>query len=55
MMISRLVVSLRKTVDASLVQVWDGDHFTAAESVVHEMMDFAHPPSSSTPFSPGEA
>jgi len=46
-MISRLVVSLRKAADTSLIQVWDGDHFTGAgagaESTVHEMMDFARP------------
>ena len=42
-MISRLVISLRKTVDASLIQVWDGYHFTAAESDVHERMDFVCP------------
>ena len=52
MMISRLVISLRKTVDGSLVQVWDEDHFTAAESGVHEMVDFAGPSSSQTPLSP---
>ena len=52
MMISRLVISLRKTVDGSLVQVWDEDHFTAVESGVHEMMDFAGPSSSQTPLSP---
>ena len=53
MMVSRLVVSLRKTADASLIQVWDGDHFTTAESELpHEMMDFAGPSSSQPPFLP---
>ena len=49
-MVSRLAVSLGKTVDDSLVQVWDGDHFTLAGSDVHEMMDFAGPLSSQPPF-----
>lgn len=40
-----MVISLRKTVDGSLVQVWDEDHFTTAESGgVHEAMEFARPP-----------
>ena len=52
MMISRLVVSVRKTMAASLVQVWDEDHLTAAESRVYEMVDFAGPPLSQPPFSP---
>ena len=43
-MISRLVISLRKAVDNSLIQVWDGDHFTGAESGEHETMKFACPP-----------
>ena len=44
-MITRLVVSLRKTLDGSLVQVWNGDHFTAAdENPTHEKMDFARLP-----------
>ena len=54
-MVSRLVVSLRKAVDASIIQVWDRDHFTvAAGSETHEMtlMDFAGPSSSQTPLSP---
>ena len=52
MIISCLMISLRKTVDGSLVQVRDEDHPTAAESGVHEMMDFAGPSSSQTPLSP---
>jgi len=42
-MISRLVLSLRKAADITLIQVWDEDHFTGAgvESGVHEMMSFA--------------
>ena len=50
-MISRLVVSLRKTLDASLVQGWDGDHLSVAETSVHEMIDFAGPSMSQTSFS----
>ena len=46
------MVSVRKTVAASLVQVWDEDHLTAAESCVYEMMDFAGPLSSQPLFSP---
>jgi len=42
-MISRLVVSLRKAADISLIQVWNEDHFTGAESGEHEMMNFARP------------
>jgi len=50
-MISRLVISLRKAVDASLIQVWDGEHFTAAESggSAHEMVGFAGLPPPPTP------
>ena len=51
-MVSRLVISLRKTIDDSLVQVWDEDHFTPAGSDVHEMMDFAAPPPFQSPFLP---
>ena len=51
-MVSRLVISLRKTLDDSLVQIWDEDHFTPAGSDVHEMMDFAAPPPSQPPFLP---
>lgn len=43
-MISRLVVSLRKAADPSVIRVWDGDHFTTVESGEHEMMNFAGPP-----------
>ena len=39
-MITRLVLSLRKAADSSLIQIWDGDHFTGAESGEHEMMRF---------------
>jgi len=51
-MISRLVISLRKAIGASLVQAWDGDHFTAVESTGHEMMDFTNPSPSPMVFSP---
>jgi len=51
-MISRLVVSLRKAISTSLVRAWDGDHFATVESGEHEMMDFVNPPSSSMAFSP---
>ena len=51
-LISRLVIELRMAVDVSLVQVWDGDHFTAAESGVHEMVDFARPPLPPIQFAP---
>ena len=51
-MISRLVVSLRKVVDTSIIRVWDGDHFTSVESGEHEMMDFADAPPPLTPFPP---
>ena len=40
-MISRLVISPRKAADTSLVQVWDRDHFTVAESGEYEIMNFA--------------
>ena len=42
-MISRLVVSLRKAADTSGIRVWNGDHFTSVESGEHEMMNFARP------------
>jgi len=51
-MISRLVISLRKVVGASLVQAWNGDHFTTVESGGHEMTDFANSPLSKLSFSP---
>lgn len=41
-MISRLVISLRKAADGSLVQAWDGGHFTAVEDGVNEMTVFAN-------------
>ena len=44
-MISRLVISLRKAVNTSLVQAWDGDHFTAVESGGDEISSFSNPPS----------
>ena len=43
-MIPHLVISLRKAVDTSLIQIWDWDHFTAVESIMCEMMDSAERP-----------
>ena len=52
-MISRLVLSLRKAADTSLIQVWEGDHFTPVNSDGEcEMMSFADPPSSPEASSP---
>lgn len=42
-MISRLVVSLRKAADTSIIRVWNGDHFTSVETGEHEMMDLVDP------------
>ena len=39
-------------VDASFVQVWDRDHFTATESGTHEMMGLVGPWIPQTPSSP---
>lgn len=53
-MISRLVVSLRKAVDSPFAQVWDGDHFTAVGSGELEMLNFADilpPPAAFSPIS----
>jgi len=36
-MVSRLVISLRKAFNTSLVQAWDGDHFTTLEGYEHNM------------------
>lgn len=36
-MVSRLVISLRKAFDTSLVQAWDGDHFTTLEGYEHNI------------------
>lgn len=43
-MISRLVLSLRKAADDSLIQVWNEDHFAVVAADEYEMMDFADPP-----------
>ena len=51
-MVSHLAISLRQAADTSLTRVWDGDHFTAVESVAHEMIVFANPPPLPTPSSP---
>ena len=49
-MITRLVVSLRKAVDASFSLALDGDRSTAVESDADEMADVEDPSLPPTPF-----
>ena len=51
-MISRLVVSLRKATDGSIVRIWDGDRFASVSGNGEYEMDFVGKLPPPTPLSP---